>query len=164
MVNNISWQGYWISIALLTAGYYLVIYLLYFRKDFSIEWNKNPKSGKKCPLSSLAPDNAAPYTVTPEQSALFNNPVELQELARNPIESAVYACMDEVAAYLEEVKGSKCVKEELVYGLHSILRKYHAIAGSEYKESVTNVLVTQCEYHCSVHLSADDVVHVWVGW
>jgi hypothetical protein len=164
MINNISWQGYWITIALLTAGYYLVIYLLYFRKDFSIEWSKSLGSGRKSPFSSVTAENSAPQTVTPEQSALFNSSEELQELAKNPIESAVYACMDEVAAYLEETKGSKSVKEELLYGLHSILRKYPAIAGSEYKESVTNVLVTQCEYHCSVHLSADDVVHVWVGW
>jgi hypothetical protein len=34
MINNISWQGYWMSIALLTGSYYLVILLLYYRNDF----------------------------------------------------------------------------------------------------------------------------------
>lgn len=162
MFNNISWQGYWITIALLTAGYYLVIYLLYFRKDFSIEWRKKTTSNEESPFSSFTADGAASQPVTPEQSTLFHGSEEFQPPTMGSIESSVYACMDEINAYLEGAKGSKCVKEELLYALNAILRKYPAIAGSEYKEAVTNVVVNQCEYHCSVHLSADDVVRVWV--
>jgi hypothetical protein len=161
MFNNISWQGYWVTIALFTTGYYLLIYLLYFKKDFSIEWTKRSKK-RESPFSSVAADNAAPQPVNHEQPTLFHGSEEFQPPLKNSVESAVYACMDEINAYLEGLEGSKCVKEELLYGLHAILRKYPAIAGSEYKESVSNVVVNQCEYYCSVHLSADDVVRVWV--
>jgi hypothetical protein len=163
MFNNISWQGYWITIALFTAGYYLIVYLLYFRKGFSIEWNRNAKSKEDSAFSAFTADSPVPQTAAVEQPSLFNTSEEFQRPAKDSIEGAVYACMDEVAAYLEEVKRSKCVKEEMLYALHGILRKYPAIAASQYKESVTNVLVSQCDFHCSVHLSADDVVRVWVG-
>lgn len=162
MFNNISWQGYWVSIAILTAGYYLVIYLLYFRKDVSIGWNKSSTSEEENPFTSFTADSAASQSAAIKQHTLFHNSEEFQHPAKDTVEGAVYMCIDEVSAYLEEAKRNKCVKEELLYALQSILRKYPAIAASEYKESVTTVLVDQCEYYCSVHLSADDVLCVWV--
>ncbi|WP_121356762.1 hypothetical protein [Flavisolibacter nicotianae] len=164
MFNNISWQGYWITIALLTAGYYLVIYLLYFRKDFSIEWRKDSKRNEESPFLSTSPDSAVSFSDAVQQSSLFDNFEEFQRPSADTIEHAVYTCMDEINAYLEEAKRSKCIKEEMLYALYSILKKFPAISTSEYKESVTNVIVNQCEYLCSVHLNADDVVRVWVGW
>lgn len=164
MFNNISWQGYWITIALLTAGYYLVVYLLYFRKDFSIEWSKISKTGA---LSSSLPSTTDRTTSASEavsQPTLFAGSEEFQCPEMDTIEHAVYACMDEINAFLAEAKQRRCVKEEMMYSLQSILKKYPAIAGSEYKESLTNVMVNQCEYQCAVHLSADDVVRVWLGW
>jgi hypothetical protein len=163
MFQEISWQSYWTVIAVLSGVYYFVIYLLYFRKDFAIKWSRNSKSNEESPFSSFTAGGAASQPVTPEQSTLFHGSEEFQSPAKDTIESAVYTCMDEINAYLGEAKRSKCVKEEMLYALNAILRKYPAIAGSEYKESVTNVVVNQCEYHCSVHLSADDVVKVWVG-
>jgi len=164
MFNNISWQGYWITIALLSAGYYLIVYLLYFRKDFSIEWSKRSKSNDESPFLPTTPNSGISPSDAVLQPSLFDNSEEFQRPEPGTVEHAVYACMDEINAYLEEAKRSKCVKEEMQYALHSILRKYPAIAASEYKESVTNVIMNQCEFVCSVHLSADDVVRVWVGW
>ncbi|NTS41944.1 hypothetical protein HRG84_13590 [Flavisolibacter sp. BT320] len=164
MFNNISWQGYWITIALLSAGYYLIIYLLYFRKDFSIEWKKGTAPKIESPFRSLNSDSGAIQPITIEQPTLFDSSGEFQPPAKNTIESTVYVCMDEVNAYLEEARRSKCVKEEMLFALNTILRKYPTVADSEYKESVTNVIVNQCEYNCSVHLSAEDVVRMWVDW
>lgn len=163
MFNNISWQGYWITIALLSAGYYLVIYLLYFRKNFKIEWSKHSKSTVSS-SSPAAPDAATPQQERTVQPALFESADDFHYPKVETIEHTVYACMDEINAYMLEAKRSKCAKEELMYGLHGILRKYPTISASEYKESLTNVIVNQCEYLCSVHLSADDVVRVWLGW
>lgn len=163
MFNNISWQGYWITIALLSAGYYLVVYLLYFRKDFLIEWGKTSKSNGKSPLPPITHDMEPFPTDAVQQPSLFDNAEEFLRPEPGTIEHTVYACMDEINAYLEEAKRSKCVKEAMLYALRSILQKYPAIAASEYKESVTSVIINQCEFVCAVHLSAEDVVRVWVG-
>jgi hypothetical protein len=163
MFNNISWQAYWVTIALLTAGYYLVVYLLYFRKDFSIEWGKSAKVRTLSPSLYSTSDRATLASEAVSQPTLFAGSEEFQCPQMDTIEHAVYACMDEINAYLTEAKQRKCIKEEMMYSLQSILQKYPAIAVSEYKESLTNVMVNQCEYQCSVHLSADDVVRVWLG-
>ena len=160
MFNNISWQGYGVTIALLTAGSYLRVYLLYLRKDFLIEWQKRSKFNSKGLFFSPSADGANSPADTLQQPSLFDNPEEFQRPENATIEGAVYACMDEINAYLEEAKRSKCVEEEMVFALRTILGKYPAVAASEYKESLTNVIVNQCEYLCSVHLSAEDLLRV----
>lgn len=163
MFDNISWQGYWATIAILTAGYYLAIYLLYYRNDFLVEWQKRSKFHSKSPLSYTSTEGARPPLNNLQQPSLFDDPEEFQRPENTTTEFAVYSCMDEINAYFEEAKRNKCAKEELLFALQNILSKYPAISTSEYKESLTNVVVNQCEYICSVHLSADDVLRVWVN-
>lgn len=166
MLNNISWEGYWITIALLSAGYYFVVYLLYFRKDFSIEWGKRSNEQAKSPFFSYSSGKSGvvDHKENLQQTSLFDNPVEEFQIPEaDSLEHVVYSCMDEISAYLAEAKKSRCAKEEIIYAFQSILKKYPALSTSEYKESLTNVLVSQCEHDCSIRLSADDVVRVWVG-
>lgn len=163
MFNNISWQGYWITLALIAAAYYLVVYLLYFRKDFSIEWRKGFQRGFKSPFSAPASKDRLSRDNPNQQPSLFENSDEFQASETDTIEYAVQACMDEINAYLEEAKRSKCIKEEVLFGLRSILTKYPAISKSGYKDSLTSLVINQCEYLCSVHLNSDDVMGVWVG-
>ena len=160
MFNNISWQGYWITIALFTASYYLFIYIRYFRKSFFLEGKKRIAAEEQ-PFSFVNEPADRPSATT-EQPELSDHSDDFQLPAKDTIEGMVYTCMDELNAYLEEAKRSKCVKEEMLLALRSILRKYPAIAASEYKNSVTTVLVSQCEFVCSVHLSAEEVLGVWV--
>jgi len=164
MFNNISWQSYWIAIALFSAGYYLVIYVLYFRHDFVIRRSKASTSAAESSFLSQTTTGQDSQSGAAQQSFLFNHPEDFQRPEMNTMEHTVYTCMDEINAFLEEARRGKCVKEDVIVDLHRILRKYPTISTSEYKESLTNVIVGQCEYRCSVHLSADDVVRVWLGW
>jgi hypothetical protein len=158
MFNNISWQGYWLSIALLCAGYYLSIYLIYFRNDFKILIGRRKPEG-----SFQVADGATPLKNSQDLSEPYTDVEEFQLPDKNSEEAIVYACIDELDAYFNEAKKGKCDKEEMISSLHSILKKYPSLKHSGYKASVTNVLVGQCEHICSIHLDADDVVRVWFG-
>ena len=160
MFNNISWQSYWITIALFTAGYYLTIYLLYFRKDFSIPWRRGSRLKEDEPFSS--DERAVSPVLTTEQSHLVQDSSDFQLPGKDTLEQVVYTCMDEIAAYLEQAKRNKCEKAESLPALASILRKYPVLATSEYKQSITTVMIHQCESCCSVHLSAEEVAKVRV--
>ena len=102
MFNNISWQGYWLSIALLCAGYYLSIYLLYFRNDFKI------LIGRKTSEASfeMAPVSG-PLKTTPGLSESDTEAEEFQNPVKNSEEAIVYACIDELDAFFNESKKRK---------------------------------------------------------
>lgn len=160
MLNNISWQGYWVTFAVLTTGYYLIIYLLFYRSDFKIVLPfREPV--KKSPSSSPA---ITSFLQQQNQPSLFEEDgSEFTSPVNNSEEHLVYACMDELNAYFEEVKKTKCIKEEFIYALQRILSKYLSLRTSSYKESLTKVIVSEAEHQCSIHLSEDDVVKVWPG-
>ena len=142
MINNISWQSYWIWLAVISAGYYLIIYLLYYRHDFKA-WI-HPK-----PYNSDGIASASESIIQP--------PVE------KDAERLIDSCMDELNAFFEESRRKKVMKEELIYSLQLLLKKYPSLKDSEYKESLTNLIATQCEDTCLVRLNADEVYHVWLG-
>ncbi len=162
MLNNITWQGYWTTIALLSLSYYLIIYLLYYRDDFKIilqeRFQLHKEKGTAIPDPSIEENSSI-------EDLIFGDEIssEFSEPDKQSDESIVYGCMDEFKAYFEEAKKSRCVKEELVYAIQRILLKYPALKTSKYKESITKVLLSQAKHICSVQLSVDDVVHVWSG-
>ena len=143
MINNISWQGYWITLALLLAGYYLTVYVFYFRKDFKVFLNRKQGAGT---LSFPGSGDEGKLSV--------DKPGE---------EAVVYACIDELDAFFQESKKTKCIKEEIIFSLQLILKKYPSLKTSEYTASLANVIVGQTENICSIHLNSDDLGRVWNG-
>ena len=161
MFNAISWQSYWLTLALLSAGYYLAVYLLYYRSDFKI-WMHRRYSPDGAPFTESVTTGER-LGDNPAQPSLFEEggSSDFQLPEGGSAEAVVYNCMDELTAFFVEAKRRKWAKEELVQALRGILLKYPSLKNSSYRESLSNVMVTQCEHHCSIHLSAEDKVRVW---
>jgi hypothetical protein len=148
MFNTISWQSYWTAIALATSGYYVFVYLVYFKRNVGMIFqNENQTT------------NAFVHPKEDHQPSLFDHPSN----AEDNLEPTVYACMDELNAFFENSKKSKAEKSAMMFALHSLLQKYPALKNSEYRQSITNLIATQCENICSIHLSAEELTGVWFG-
>ena len=161
MFDTVSWQGYWFVIFLLTVSYYLTIYLLYFLDDFKRFLNRKVSANDN--LSFVSPGTEFNHKTRNGQPSLFDDAKDFQSPDQLNEEAIVYACIDEINAFFKESKESKCKKEELVFSLQLILKKYPSLKNSQYKASLTNVIVVQCEHNCSIHLKEDDLTCVWVG-
>jgi hypothetical protein len=129
MMNNIGWQSYWLTIALLCAGYYLVIYIIYFRNDFVL---RSAKAGLKKSENSLAAE------LSPEEH-LFNT------------------CLNELTAFFEEAKQTEWNKDDLTNSLKKLFNKYSSLNTTEYYGLLTHIVVGQCESNCSIRLSSEEV-------
>jgi hypothetical protein len=140
MLNNISWQNYWITVTMLSAGYYLLVFLLYFRKDLMSTLNSKKVGSNYTSDLSLVPTN-------------------MPQLEREEVVG--HACMDELKAFFDESKKQKLHKKELMAAVQRIIKKYPTLKTSDYKEAITHVIVAMSEDNCSVHLGADDVGCFW---
>ena len=149
MFNNINWQSYWTSIALITTVYYLAVFLIYFRKDF-----RQFLSLKVLATYKGLADSPSPITHTSGT---------LPEEKDKTEEHIVYACIDEIKALFDGLKRSKGVKQEIIYGLSQVLSKYPTLKDSGYRRTINHVIVLQCEHHCSIRLSTEEADHVWIG-
>ena len=159
MLNNISWQGYWTTLALLTVAYYFFLYLRYFRSDVKAYLQRQ----KPATATPTAMPSVATFLKEQVQPSLF--PYEEDDEFATPADTtvqAVYACMDELTAYFESAKKAKVMKAEVTYALQRILQKYPALQTSDYKESILKIIQTEAKHHCSIHLSDEEISKVWM--
>ena len=54
-------------------------------------------------------------------------------------------------------------KEELMYGLQLLLKKYPTIKTSEMVQPVNQYIVRAAEQYCSIHLNAEEAGRLWRG-
>jgi hypothetical protein len=142
MFNTISWQSYWTGLAISFAIYYLVVYLLYYRSDVKLLFKG----------------------VEEKDSFSFRNETsEFQQPLADTEEHIVYSCIDELNAFFEQAKRKRWIKDELIYALQMIIKKYPSLNASQYKSSINVVLTNQCEHICNIHLNEEEVKHVWLG-
>ena len=157
MFNTISWQSYWTFVAVTAAGYYLIVYLVYFRKTVVSIFQK---SGDTQP----GEEAFILHKEEQHQPTLFDQDNKAPtDTATGENEHILHACLDELNAFFENQKKTKVIKRELMFGLYTIFEKYPSIRNSDYKESITNLIATQCENICSIHLSAEELKGVWFG-
>lgn len=159
MLNTITWQGYWATLALLSLGYYLLIYLLYYRNDFKIAF---PKQGTAKNNPSASPAVASFLREQVQPTSIGEDDLDF-ETPESKTERLIYACMDEVNAYLDGVKGVRCAKPEFIFAVQKILSKYPGLKGSEFRDSITKMIVSEAAHNCSIHLKEEEVIHVWLG-
>jgi len=159
MFNAISWQSYWTALAILATLYYAVILLLYYRQDLKT-WLQH----KKASVATAAPATHFPHADNhqPLQPSPFEGEPDFHAPLLGTEEHTAYACMDELNAFFEAARGRKWSRPELLQALRTILSKYPSLKGSDYKESMGRVIVTQCEHDCSIHLKAEDLVGLWL--
>lgn len=162
MFNNVSWQGYWLAMAFITIGYYLTIYLLYFRTDFQI-LIKRTSGHDENDIPLFFPGNSIEEQMENATPSIFEGVAEPPLPPYGTDEYLLEAFIDELNAFFEGTKHSKIVKEELIYSLQMILLKYPAIKTPDNKMALMNLIFVQCKNICSIHLSKEDVVRVWAG-
>ena len=153
MFATISWSDYFTAIIITALIYYLVVLYIYYRNELVLL----VKSKRNLPRAAAYQHPIQSYSLFEETNTEFSHP---------PIDSkehVVYAFMDELTAFFEGTKKTKIIKEQLLYSLQRVLRKYPSLKDSEYKQSLTNVIVSECEHICSLHLTADDVVRMWMA-
>lgn len=147
MLNNISWQGYWTVLALFLTGYYLIIYLLYYRRDFSVSVSR-----------ALSRNNSSSETVPFHPSSSTTQ----ASIAHESQEYLFDSCLNELAAFFDQAKSRKWMKEELLYALQRIFKKYSELRNSEYEDSLRKLVICQAVDICSVQFEEVEVDHVWL--
>lgn len=146
MENNISWSSYWSALISLTLIYYAYVLLVFYRHEL-----RNLLTGKikKMPTGVLQP--SLPIME-------HNNPVES---GGDALFHSAQSLADETLAYLEQ--SGHGVKEEILFGLQQIFKKHRIILNSTYQHAMENLLLSECEAKCAIHLTEEEVKQVWMG-
>ena len=133
MFTNISWKEYALIVAVALLLYYVWIFFIFYAKDILRMFKKNK--------------------------------VEDQKQNENEIQSAeifgiVYRLQDEVKEAIDAAAVKKSPKEEIIFSLQTALQKY-SLQSTPFRFALNNFIERQCKNNCSIHLSEDDLKHLW---
>lgn len=143
----ISWSVYFTTIAIALIFYYMVIGYLYYRKEIITAFNNNVQ------FNSVTGN---PLKHIPGE-VKENNQTDIS--ANIPLQ--VQSFTDEVKACLQEAGSNDYTKEDILNLLQRLVLKYPFIKDSVYKLSLEQFIINECETHCAVSFSEEEVSVIW---
>ena len=146
MLQNISWQAYWVTLAITLLIYYSVVLVLFYR-------------------SSILERIYRKDTQNPDaQPSFFQKGVTASNTSKEPeADSVVPSLVSELHAFFQAAGPRAYTKEALLQSIKMIIRKYRGeIDQSQHQRSINQLLLVLSEQHCAIHLSAAEVSSVWV--
>ena len=153
MFAEISWSGYITIVVVLLAAYYFVIAIRYYRDDlFQLI------SGKKTTQPSTV--NFTATQSQPSERGLHQTNMQ-EAFEKQNLFQLAQSLSDEIQAFLNEAGRNKLNKEEIIQSLQLLLTKYPAVRDSSFQEFIQNLIETECEANCSIHLSDEELSVLW---
>lgn len=153
MFTEISWNSYITIVIVLLAGYYLFIGFRYYRTDIL-----HLLSGRKFTQTDSVSFTST-QQIKPDQSS---HPANMQEgFEKQNLFQLAQSFSDEIQAYLNEAGRNTLNKKEVMQSLKSLLAKYPSIKNSSFQEFIQNLIKTECETSCSIHLSEEELSALW---
>ena len=137
MIKQVSWAEYCSVLAVLTAAYYFLIILIYYRND---AWQLLSGQRKLLPATTGYTDSTTP-PLTDEQRQ--------------------YEVVNELVNELKPLFEKSYIKEEMVMALQIKLMEYPQLKGTAFQVAVNNYIQMESENKCSVYLSEDELKGLW---
>jgi len=139
MISSISWSTYWTVISILLVIYYVSVCSIYYRDEigYALRGKSNFFSGKESIGQEESEDS-------------------LHEISNAPTPFNV-----EVELTLKHAAEKKLMKQEIIYSLQRLIKKYNIQKSSFDFEAEFN-LVSLCSNYCSIHLDEEDVELLWM--
>jgi hypothetical protein len=158
MFSNISWQAYWIAIAIALTAYYAIVLVIYYSGVIKVVLQQRwmPYYPRPAGKRTKRPFPFQGELFEPE-TAHSSQDVPLG----NDVSESIQPLLDELQAFFEQAASSRMVKEELLFSLGRLLRKYPFVKGTPAQFSLGHLIVQDCEKHCSIHLEEEEVNALW---
>ncbi len=152
MLSKISWSEFTLFLVFLLIPYYLFVLTFYFRKEI-LGFIRNPFLRRVPVFEGAAPSVADP----------FNNPQTLNTASSQNDNSlsAIHDLLEDLKNIFSIALKTKMVKEELVQAIHSKLKTYPHLQGSDLQEDIANHIKIEVKDRCGIELTSDDMRHLW---
>ncbi|MFT3932816.1 MAG: hypothetical protein QM726_04295 [Chitinophagaceae bacterium] len=151
MFNSISWSAYIQFILVASLVYYVIVLLIYYRKDM-LHLAKEGFPGKKKLVTAI---------VNPVSIPTKEPVVSTDETNNNIMFSSVHDLLEEFKTLFPEAGQKKFIKEELIVAVQIALKKYSTIKGTVFQIAVNNQVVQHAKDYCGFELDQYDIKCIW---
>jgi hypothetical protein len=148
MLNKISWSEFIWFIIILVIPYYLFVLTVYFKKEI-LAFIRNPAL-RRAPVSEAATlSGPEPFNIPQILPAASSS----EDISL----SVVHDLLEDLKNIFFSAVKTKMVKEELVQAIHSKLKTYPHLQGSDLQEDIANHIRIEVKDRCGIELTGDDL-------
>lgn len=151
MLNHVSWTNYLAFIIIILIGYYTIILLRYCQGDI-----RNMLLGGRLSFRRIIRSNK-PSTEIQAMKTCNNEQSDEDHLLAQIAQFKV-----EITHIFEEAAENNLIKQEVIFSLQRLAKKYSQIKASSYLTSVNNYILIESSNYSSVQLNESDIHGVWV--
>lgn len=185
MLHHISWQEFFAAALTVGIGYYTIATILLFHKEIVAFFKGKPLIDLQPAAVSIADD--APVITEESESLVPSYPEEgytgeelpdeseqsepIEVVASDePFDSTADASLiigvvsdllAEIKSVLQVCAENKTVRQEILRFIHLLLRRYHSLAQSEYKDSITLYIYHAWNEHLALPVDLNEIRHCW---
>lgn len=157
MFNNISWSSYLLITAVITATYYFIIGVIYYRNEITkILFSHNSDF-----INTPAKARRENVTVNSD----FNEEELNQTIENEKVDACqsymVHELMNKLNKVFKNASDKKFLKEELILALQLTLENYLQLKESPFSEAINSLIELESQSQCSIYLNDDEMKLLW---
>ncbi len=141
MFSGISWYGYLSFLVVVVSAYYLLVFIIFYRKDINLWVNKFKGVDTR---NSFLIDHMQDATVVGGNDALEN-------LQRDIVQT------------LNEGVNRQLIEQEIIMTLEGLLTNYKDYILPQHREKINEYIIHECKNICSIHLDEEKAVSLWLS-
>jgi hypothetical protein len=151
MLKSISWSSYWLFVIATAVIYYAVVcckfYMgeikQFFAGDSRLVFKKNPLKNFSASTNTNGKYNA------------------IEALSHQELMPAINQFINEIKITLEYSAKNNLIKQEIIFSIQHLSKKYALIKNSRFKSFINNYVLVECSNYCSIHLDEDELNMLW---
>ena len=163
MIEKISWASYATALLTIVVIYYLVIVLLYYKKEFFLiikAIRKQSPASAILKRETSIPDKKIIATYPFISDSDTDNVRVLTETSE--VSSQISELDEKIKRAIVQYAERQYIQKEIITGLRLLLKEYPQFRYSAYTASINNIMIKECETHCSIRLEDDEVKSLWM--
>lgn len=136
MFSSISWTQYCIVVAIAVVLYFIVIAILYYKKDIAKLFGRR--------------ENEETFAFSPVSSLEKADPL-----------AAVHELVASLGELIRDAAGTKQAQPELFYAMKQLVKNYPMIGGTDFGPKINTYILEELERYGTHTLSDEELVQLW---
>ena len=151
MLKSISWSSYWPFIIATIVIYYVIICSKFYLSEIKQFFAGNSKL--------LSNNNAQKnFSLLTNTNGKHN---ALEVSSHQELMPMINQFINEIKTMLEHSGKNNLIKQEIIFSIQHLSKKYSLIKNSPFKSFINNYVLVECSNYCSIHLDEDELNMLW---
>jgi hypothetical protein len=157
MLKNISWSSYLSITAVITAIYYFLVAVIFYRDEIT----KLLFSGNSHFINPAAKSHTENLNINTDNDFELEYKSEQSEKEDEIQSSSVHQLINELNKIFKKSSEKKYLKEELILAIQLTLKNYLSLKETPFHGAINSLIELESQSQCSIYLNEDEMELLW---